>query len=190
MAKISKVDTLSPSYLVGKGDIVIADPLAIGTVGLEAITNASSLGNIKEGSTKWTGDAPKFTEYKNEQGEVVCAVPVQGNYGAEFIVQSFSAAMQAKLLSGSAVATTFTAAGVMDVTSTVTGFGVKMPIYYGPIMFLNTDKNVVVVFPNAEIISQMVDDGGQTAIKCTVKALKVDTAKLQTVMVITGAAQY
>lgn len=190
MAKTIGVVESIGTFFTGRGDIAIADALVLATGGLNDIMNPTSLGDIKEGSTKWTGNAPKFTEYKNEQGEVVCAVPVQGDYGAEFIVMNFSAAMQAKLLGSAAVVTTFAAGDVAAVGATVTGFGVAMPIIYGPIMFLNTDKNQVVVFPNAEIVSQMIDDGGQTVIKCTVKALKVSTTKLKTVMMIRGAVSY
>lgn len=189
MPKILKVESVG-SMFIGKGDIVIADALTLATQGLADIANPLSLGDIKEGSTKWTGDAPKFTEYKNEKGEVVASAPVGGNYGVEFTVMSFSQVVQAKLLGAKTVATTFAANGIAATGSVVSGFGVAMPVLNCPLMVMNTDLNKIIVFPNAQIISQMVEDGGATVIKVIAKAQKVDTVKLQTVMQIEGAANY
>lgn len=189
MPKITKLEAVG-SFFIGKGDIIIADALTLASQGLSDIANPISLGDIKEGSTKWTGNAPKFTEYKNEKGEVVVSAPVNGDYGVEFTVMSFSQAMQAKLLAASTVATTFAANGITPTGSTVTGFGSAMPVLNCPLMVVNTDLNKIIVFPNAQIISQMVEDSGATVIKVIAKAQKVDTTKLKTVMQIEGAANY
>lgn len=190
MAKtISKLEAVG-SFFNGRGDIIVASPLTLATASLADITNPLSLGDIKEGSTKWTGEAPKFNEVKNEQGEAIITVPVNGTYGVEFTVLSFSAEMQDKLLGANSISTTFATGDFAAVGATVSGFGVDMPVLECPVILANTDLNQMIVFPNAKIVSQMIDDNGVTCIKCTVTAQKVDTAKLQTVMHVKGAAQY
>lgn len=189
MSKIQKLEPIG-DFFVGKGDIIICAPLDLATATLADLTGLTSLGDIKQESCQWTGDAPTFNEFKNENGEVVVSVGVKGTFGVEFTVMSFSEKVQERLLKGAAVATTFAADSAFATNSKVAGFGSEVPVIECPIIVLNTEKNKAIIFPNAKIISQPIEDGGLTSIKCTVTAQKVDTAGLKTVMFVSGDAQY
>jgi len=189
--KITKIESIG-DYFVGNGDIVMFDALDLLLGKVPDLTGAMSLGDIKTGTSKWSGTAPALTAFKNEQGETVYNLPVNGDYGFEFQVMSTSAIMQAALLGGVDLtdASTFTLGDVVGVGSKVSGFGTVLPAVECPIGVINLDKSKMFLFPNATIISQIVDDGGNAAIKCIVTANKVDTLTLKTVMFIDGAPNY
>lgn len=189
--KIVKIESIG-DYFAGNGDIVGFAALELIAGKLPDLTGAFSFGDVKTGTAKWTGTAPALTAFKNEQGETVYNLPVNGDYGFEFQVMSTSAVMQAKLLGGVdlTLTNTFALGDVAAIGSKVSGFGVAMPTIDCPIAVINLDKSKMFVFPNATIISQIVDDGGNAAIKCIVTANKVDTLTLKTVMFVDGKPNY
>lgn len=186
--KITKIDTVG-DFFIGNGDILGFLPLVLATAGIADLDGAFSFGDIKTGTAKWTGNAPTLTPFNNEQGETVYSLPVNGTYGFEFQVMSTSPAMQAKLLGSVAIVETFAVGDIVDVTGSVTGFSASKPLYC-PIAVVNTDKNKMFVFPNATVVSQLIDDGGNAAIKCIVTANKVDTTDLKTVTFVKGILNY
>ena len=99
--------------------------------------------------------------------------------------------MLTKLFGASAVSAAFvTNTDLFATDSVVTGFGTTPTIVECPIMVVNSTLNKSIIFPNAEIVSNLTIEDKVYCIKCKVTAKNINTANLKTVMVISGAVDY
>ncbi|MEG2151459.1 MAG: hypothetical protein RRY36_09605, partial [Bacteroidaceae bacterium] len=88
-------------FFVGQGDMMFFDPILDYTAKtLADLKNGKSFGNIKEGSTSWTGEAITDTIVKNEQGNVIVTTPTAGTLAFEAVLTEMDNAMVKKLLAG------------------------------------------------------------------------------------------
>ena len=191
MAVVGKIDAVSELFN-GQGDLIIFDkPADYSAATLLTFANPKSLGDIKLDSTSWAGDDPTVNIIKNEQGETVVTTVEAGTFGFEFTAMSTSAAMLTKLFGAEAVSASFTTDTTLFATgSTVTGFGVNPTIVECPIMIVNSTLNKSIIFPYAEIVSNLTIEDKVYCIKCKVTAKNINTANLKTVMMIKGAVDY
>ena len=175
----------------GQGDIIIFDkPVDYSAATLVTLANPKSLGDIKLDSTTWSGDDPTVNIIKNEQGETVVTTVESGTFGFEFTAMSTSAAMLAKLMGGISISPTFTADTLIAPGSTVTGFGTNPTIIECPIMIANSTLDKSIIFPYAEIVSNLSIEDKIYCIKCKVTAKNINTAALKTVMIVKGGIGY
>ena len=188
---VGQIDTVSELFN-GQGDIIVFDkPADLSSATLKTLANPKSLGDIKLDSTSWSGDDPTVNLIKNEQGETVITTVEAGTFGFEFTAMSTSPAMLTKLFGASAVSASFTTNTDLFATgSVVTGFGTTPTIVECPIMVVNSTLNKSIIFPNAEIVSNLTIEDKVYCIKCKVTAKNINTANLKTVMVISGDVDY
>lgn len=188
---VGKVDAVSELFN-GQGDIIVFDkPVDLSTATLKTLANPKSLGDIKLDSTSWSGDDPTVNLIKNEQGETVITTVEAGTFGFEFTAMSTSQDMLIKLFGASAVSASFTTNTDLFATgSAVTGFGTTPTIVECPIMVVNSTLNKSIIFPNAEIVSNLTIEDKVYCIKCKVTAKNINTNDLKTVMIVSGAVDY
>ena len=188
---VGQIDAVSELFN-GQGDIIVFDkPADLASATLKTLANPKSLGDIKLDSTSWSGDDPTVNLIKNEQGETVITTVEAGTFGFEFTAMSISAAMLTKLFGAESVSASFTTnTDLFATSSTVTGFGTSPTIVECPIMIVNSTLNKSIIFPNAEIVSNLTIEDKVYCIKCKVTAKNINTANLKTVMIVNGAVDY
>ena len=188
---VGQIDAVSELFN-GQGDIIIFDkPADLASATIKTLANPKSLGDIKLDSTSWSGDDPTVNLIKNEQGETVITTVEAGTFGFEFTAMSTSAAMLTKLFGAESVSASFTTnTDLFATSSTVTGFGTSPTIVECPIMVVNSTLNKSIIFPNAEIVSNLTIEDKVYCIKCKVTAKNINTANLKTVMIVNGAVDY
>ena len=188
---VGQIDAVSELFN-GQGDIIIFDkPADLASATIKTLANPKSLGDIKLDSTSWSGDDPTVNLIKNEQGETVITTVEAGTFGFEFTAMSTSAAMLTKLFGAVSVSASFTTnTDLFATSSTVTGFGTSPTIVECPIMVVNSTLNKSIIFPNAEIVSNLTIEDKVYCIKCKVTAKNINTANLKTVMIVNGAVDY
>ena len=188
---VGHIDAVSELFN-GQGDIIVFDkPADLASATIKTLANPKSLGDIKLDSTSWSGDDPTVNLIKNEQGETVITTVEAGTFGFEFTAMSTSAAMLTKLFGAESVSASFTTnTDLFATSSTVTGFGTSPTIVECPIMVVNSTLNKSIIFPNAEIVSNLTIEDKVYCIKCKVTAKNINTANLKTVMIVNGAVDY
>lgn len=188
---VGQIDAVSELFN-GQGDIIVFDkPADLASATLKTLANPKSLGDIKLDSTSWSGDDPTVNLIKNEQGETVITTVEAGSFGFEFTAMSTSAAMLTKLFGAESVSASFTTnTDLFATSSTVTGFGTSPTIVECPIMVVNSTLNKSIIFPNAQIVSNLTIEDKVYCIKCKVTAKNINTANLKTVMIVNGAVDY
>lgn len=188
---VGQIDAVSELFN-GQGDIIVFDkPADLASATLKTLANPKSLGDIKLDSTSWSGDDPTVNLIKNEQGETVITTVEAGSFGFEFTAMSTSAAMLTKLFGAESVSASFTTnTDLFATSSTVTGFGTSPTIVECPIMVVNSTLNKSIIFPNAQIVSNLTIEDKIYCIKCKVTAKNINTANLKTVMIVNGAVDY
>jgi len=176
----------------GVGDVVVFDAVidaSYAALTLATLANGTSLGNLQQGTTKYTGSAPTVTDLKNEQGSAVYSYSEDGTFSFETVVMGLNTENVVKFLKGAVVtatlnASTWAAAGAGAVH---TGFGDIIASQYLPATWLNRDKNIAVTFPKAFITATPVEQDGGIAMKLSFVAQKVaKTANINTFIVSTG----
>lgn len=190
MATVAKFESLG-KFFVGQGDMLIFDaPADYSSATLATLANPKSLGDIKNGSTSWTGEAVSETIVKNEQGINVFSYVQSGSLGFEATILSTSPAMIEKFLKGTSLTETFTASDTFAVGSEVVGFGTALPVIECPIAIVNDTLNRTLIFPRAKITGALEIADNATSIKITVTAQSIDTEHLKTGVIINGAVNY
>jgi len=188
---ISTFHTTLDAVFNGVGDVVVFDTVidaSYAALTLSGLTNAKSLGNLYNGTVKYTGDAPAITSLKNEQGSVVYSYSEDGTFAFEATVMGLNPELVAKFLKGTAItnstlnASTWQAAG-----STHVGFGDAVASQFMPVTWLNRDKNIAVTFPKALVVASPADQDSGIGLKITFTAQKINkTADINTFVISTG----
>lgn len=191
---IGKVDAVTSPF-TGQGDILVFDSITdanYAAATLASLINGSSLGDIFEGSTAWTGDDVSFENINNEQGISVTTKTVMGSYGFEFSHLSVTSARLLKFMAGTVLTNPATLPTWLNASPVpvLTGFGHVVGVITCPIALLNETKDKMLIFPKAKIATSIVFDGTNQMLKSVVTAEKVDTANLKTCILVTGLAVY
>lgn len=184
-------------FFVGEGDIVMWDAIAsYANATLASFLNGSSVGNVKEDSTNWTGEDISETVIRNEQGNSIATITTAGTLAFEMTLADFSLEAEndlAKLLlAGSDIdINSLTIPWLQNVaTATAFGFGVDLPVITRPIAVFNQNLNKSLIFPKAQISSALVIEDKMICIHCAVSAQSVNTATLKSGMIVNGAIAY
>lgn len=189
---IGILDSSVGNLFNGCGDVVIFDQLSDASIAagakLSSFANGMSLGDLYNGTVKYTGTAPAITSIKNEDGTVVYSFSEAGDYSFEAVIMNLNPAVTTKFLKGviiadaSAGATSFMATG-----ATTVGFGHVIPSQYMAVSWANREKNIVLSFPKMLATAELVDQDGGVGLKVSFAAQKINTATLKTVMLSTVA---
>lgn len=192
---IGILDTSIGGIFNGVGDVIVFDLItdaSLATAKLSGFQNGMSLGDLFNGTVKYTGSAPTTESLKNEQGTVTYSYSEDGTFSFEAVIMNLNPAVTTKFLKGvviadaSAGATTFMAAG-----ATTVGFGHIIAAQYMPVAWTNREKNIIVSFPKMLATAELVDQDGGIGLKVSFVAQKVNTATLKTVMLSTvGTLNY
>lgn len=181
---ITKLDKGTPSFFLDNGAILMFDPIAdYSKVGVEALVNPVDLCNIKDESTSWDGEEITIETKKNERGEAVVSVAKEGTFAFSFDVMSNDAETMKKLMMAMNITGTV---GAWMAGAKAIGIGKELASQICPVAWANQDKNMVFVFPKARVTAGLKYDDDMVLIHVMVTAEKVDTDKLQTVMLLTG----
>jgi len=192
---IGILDTSIGGLFNGAGDILAFDAISdasLATAKLSSLANGMSLGDLFNGTVKYTGTAPTTESIKNEQGTVTYSYSEDGTFSLEAVIMNLNPAATTKFLKGvviadaSAGATSFMATG-----ATTVGFGHVIPSQFMPIAWANREKNIIITFPKALVTAEIVDQDGGLGLKISAVAQKLNTATLKTVMLSTvGTLNY
>lgn len=180
-------------FFVGQGDIIHFDSISdYSAKTLADLVNGKSFGNIKEGSTNWTGEEMTDTIVKNEQGNVVVTTTTAGTLSFEATLLDFENAIIKKLLKATDITVSTLSPDWLEAAGSATalGFGVELPVVEMPVGIANDTLNKTLIFPKAKVASAIVLEDKVIGIKISVKAQSINTATLKTGMIVKGALQY
>jgi hypothetical protein len=175
----------------GVGDIVVFDNITdanYSAAKLSTLANAMSLGDLYNGAASYTGDEPTIEQIKNEQGQVVYSYAEDGTFSFEAVIINLNPAATQKFLKGVSIADASLAGTTWQNTGgTHVGFGHEIPAQYMPVSWFNRDKNILLTFPKALCVANLVNQDGGVGLKVKFTAQKLNTANLKTVMLSTAA---
>lgn len=184
-ANITKLDKGVPSFFLDNGAILMFEPITdYTTVGVEALKNPVDLGNIKEDSTSWEGEDISIETKRNERGEAVVTVPKEGTFAFAFDVMSTDTESIKKLMKALDITGTV---GAWMSNAKIAGIGKEIASQICPVGWANLEKDKVILFPKARVTAGFKYDDDMLVVHVMVSAEKVDTDKLQTVMILSGA---
>lgn len=152
------------------------------------LTDATSLGQIVQDSTEWTGDEPSVDNILDEQGDIITAAVTAGTVGFSFEMADLSPETIKLFFKGTEIS-----ADSGDAWESITkaiGFGDKMPVMTRPIMVVNDEANKSLLIPKAKITSNLTLSDGLWRVAVSVTGETVDTANLKTCVLITGKTKY
>ncbi len=180
---------------MGQSDIILFDKVDdYNTAKIPTLANPKSLGDIDQDSTEWTGDDPEIEPRRNEQGEAVTSRVTNGTQAFEFNIMSMDFENVKAFLSPGVVkaiaATTGAAWGATDGIKKVVGFGSTPSVMTRPIMITNDEGDLSLLFPKAKIVSNLTLDDGMFLLHVSATAESIDTADLDTAMLIEGKVVY
>lgn len=191
MAAITNFEALG-KFFSGQGDMIIFDaPTDYSSAKLSEFSGAKSLGDIKGDSTSWTGDDANVSNIVNEQGNNVISYVRAGTLAFEAEILSTSPEIIKKFFGGKTISgTTFASGATWASGSTVTGWGNTLPVIECPIAIANDTLNRTLIFPKAKIVGNFTLADGVLTAKISVIAQGIDTANLQTGMIVEGSLNY
>jgi len=188
-SSIGKIDASVGRCFVGHGDFVIFDAITIdASTQIHSFTNPLSLGDIKQGSVSWDGEAATVTAIKNTKGSTVCSYAENGTYAFSGSLLNMNKAVQLLFMAGVAItdASLNVSTNWVEVADIV-GIGDTLASIERPIGWLNQDLNQMIFFPKAQIIAAYEKNDENVCIKINVMAESVSTAYLKTMMKLTSA---
>lgn len=177
---------------MGQSDIIIFDKVDdYNTAKISTLKNPKSLGDIDQDSTEWTGDEIEVEPRRNEQGSVVTSRITNGTQAYAFDMMSTSPENVKEFLAPGVLKelTATTGAAWKSITK-VTGFGSTPAVMTRPIMISNDEGTRSLLFPKAKIASSVSIEDGLLLIHVEVTAEDLDTADLDTAILIEGEVSY
>lgn len=180
---------------MGQSDIILFDKVDdYNTAKISTLANPKSLGDIDQDSTAWTGDDPDIEPRRNEQGEAVTSRVTNGTQAFELNIMSMDFANVSAFLAPGVVkkitATTGAAWGATNGIKGIVGFGSTPSVMTRPIMISNDEGDLSLLFPKAKIVSNLTLDDGMFLLHVSATAESIDTADLDTAMLIEGKVEY
>ncbi len=177
---------------MGQSDIIIFDKVTdYNTATIASLANPKSLGDIDQDSTEWTGDEIEIEPRRNEQGSVVTSKITNGTQAFAFDIMSTSVENVKEFLSPNVAKTLVATSGAAWSSVTkVVGFGSTPAVMTRPIMIANDEGTRSLLFPKAKIASSVSIEDGLLLIHVEATAEDLDTANLDTAILIEGALTY
>jgi hypothetical protein len=187
-SSIGKIDASVGKCFVGHGDFIIFDAITIdASTQVHSFTNPLSLGDIKQGSVAWDGEAATVTAIKNTKGTTVCSYAENGTYAFSGSLLNMNKAVLQLLMVGTAIADASLNVSTNWVEAAdMVGMGDSLASIERPIGWLNQDLNQMILFPKGQIISSFEKNDENICVKINVVAESVSTSYLKTMMKLTG----
>jgi len=174
----------------GVGDVVTFDTVidaSYGALSLSGLANGKSLGNLYNGTAKYTGSAPTITNLKNEQGAAVYSYPEDGTFSFEVVVMGLNTENVVKFLKGATVTSSDSSISWQGAGAVHTGFGDAVASQFMPVSWLNREKNMAVTFPKALVVATPIDQEKGIGLKLTFTAQLIPkTATMNTFIISSG----
>ena len=175
----------------GQSDIILFDEVTdYNAAKVSTLKGPKSLGQILGDSTEWNGDDPEVENVLDEQGDVITSNVTAGTLGFTFSMADTSAETFTEFLKGLQIEGEFTADTNWESVTKVVGFGYQLPTMTRPIMIVNAEANKALLFPKANITSNLTIEDKVMYVKVTVVAESIDTTSLKTGMLIVGKPKY
>lgn len=153
------------------------------------------IGDVFQGSMSWVGDAPEITAHKNEKGELLYNLSASGSSAMQLDLASTSDVIMTTFMNGAAIATANVGApSFIDVdvtTESAVGWGDELPVINRPFAIVNDTNDQILLFPNAHIVAQVVNNDRALHVRLTITAqtLPATATYLKPVMLVRGALE-
>ena len=195
MAKaITNLDT-PKTFFKGFNTGIIFSALAGSETDIGDLSTPQWIGDVFQGSMSWVGDAPEITSHKNEKGELLYNLSASGSSAMQLDLASTSDTIITTFMKGTEVITANVGApSFIDVdvnTESAVGWGDELPVINRPFAIVNDTNDQILLFPNAHIVAQIVNNDRALHVRLTITAqtLPATATYLKPVMLVRGALE-
>lgn len=195
MAKaITNLDA-SKTFFKGFNTGIIFSALAGSETDIGDLSTPQWIGDVFQGSMSWVGDAPEITSHKNEKGELLYSISASSSSALQLDLASTSDAIITTFMKGTTIITANVGAPSFvdtDVsTESAVGWGDELPVINRPFAIVNDTYDQTLIFPNANIVAQIVNNDRALHVRLTVTAqtLPATATYLKPVMLLRGALE-
>ena len=195
MAKaISNLDT-SKTFFKGFNTGIIFSALAGSETDIGDLSTPQWIGDVFQGSMSWVGDAPEITSHKNEKGELLYNISASSSSALQLDLASTSDTIITTFMKGTTIITANVGAPTFvdtDVNNeSAVGWGDELPVINRPFAIVNDTYDQTLIFPNAHIVAQIVNNDRALHVRLTVTAqtLPATATYLKPVMLLRGALE-
>ena len=171
----------------GQSAIILFDTVEnydVATVNSIIKTGAQDLGQILNGSTKWTGEDASFENVTDEQGDVIVPNPQAGTYGFEFFMADFSAEKLKKFMHAKEITLTEDTGFGITAEDKAYAVGEQLAVIEAPIALVNDKGDKAIFFPKARIATSPNIEDSLLGLKASFVAQDCNTEHLGTMMYI------
>lgn len=194
MAKaITNLDA-SKTFFKGFNTGIIFSALAGSETDIGDLSTPQWIGDVFQGSMSWVGDAPEITSHKNEKGELLYSISASSSSALQLDLASTSDAIITTFMKGTTILTANVGAPSFvdtDATESAVGWGDELPVINRPFAIVNDTYDQTLIFPNAHIVAQIVNNDRALHVRLTVTAqtLPATATYLKPVMLLRGALE-
>lgn len=195
MAKaITNLDD-SKTFFKGFNTGIIFSALSGSETDIGDLSTPKWIGDVFQGSMSWVGDAPEITSHKNEKGELLYNMSASSSSALQLDIASTSDAIITTFMKGTTIITANVGAPSFvdaDVTTeSAVGWGDELSVINRPFAVVNDTYDQTLIFPNANIVAQIVNNDRALHVRLTVTAqtLPATATYLKPVMLLRGALE-
>ena len=195
MAKaITNLDD-SKTFFKGFNTGIIFSALSGSETDIGDLSEPKWIGDVFQGSMSWVGDAPEITSHKNEKGELLYNMSASSSSALQLDIASTSDAIITTFMKGTTILTANVGAPSFvdaDVTTeSAVGWGDEISVINRPFAVVNDTYDQTLIFPNANIVAQIVNNDRALHVRLTVTAqtLPATATYLKPVMLLRGALE-
>lgn len=195
MAKAIGTLDSSKTFFKGFNTGIIFAALAGTEVDAGDLSTPQWIGDVFQGSMSWVGDAPEITAHKNEKGELLYNLSASGSSAMQLDLASTSDAIMTTFMKGTSIITANVGApSFIDVdatTESAVGWGDELSVVNRPFAIVNDTNDQILLFPNAHIVAQVVNNDRALHVRLTITAqtLPATATYLKPVMLVRGALE-
>lgn len=195
MAKAIGTLDSSKTFFKGFNTGIIFAALAGSETDAGDLSTPQWIGDVFQGSMSWVGDAPEITAHKNEKGELLYNLSASGSSAMQLDLASTSDTIMSTFMKGTSIATANVGAPPfidVDVTTeSAVGWGDELPVINRPFAIVNDTNDQILLFPNAHIVAQIVNNDRALHVRLTITAqtLPATATYLKPVMLVRGALE-
>lgn len=195
MAKAIGTLDSSKTFFKGFNTGIIFAALAGSETDAGDLSTPQWIGDVFQGSMSWVGDAPEITAHKNEKGELLYNLSASGSSAMQLDLASTSDTIMSTFMNGTSIVTANVGApSYIDVdvtTESAVGWGDELPVINRPFAIVNDTNDQILLFPNAHIVAQVVNNDRALHVRLTITAqtLPATATYLKPVMLVRGALE-
>lgn len=195
MAKAIGTLDSSKTFFKGFNTGIIFAALAGSETDAGDLSTPQWIGDVFQGSMSWVGDAPEITAHKNEKGELLYNLSASGSSAMQLDLASTSDTIMSTFMNGTSIITANVGApSFIDVdvtTESAVGWGDELPVINRPFAIVNDTNDQILLFPNAHIVAQVVNNDRALHVRLTITAqtLPATATYLKPVMLVRGALE-